>query len=141
MPLGKASLLTANIQKPELWSDEDPALYTCEITLHHNGQEQKAIERFGFRHFEFVEKGPFRLNGSRLLLRGTHRHEDHAGVGAAMTEEQMRAEMTLMKEMGVNFIRLGHYQQSDIILSLCDELGILVWEEIPGCRGGLGGEQ
>lgn len=56
MPLGKASLLTANIQKPELWSDEDPALYTCEITLHHNGQEQKAIERFGFRHFEFVEK-------------------------------------------------------------------------------------
>ena len=140
MPLGKASLLTANIQKPELWSDEDPALYTCEITLHHNGQEQKAIERFGFRHFEFVEKGPFRLNGSRLLLRGTHRHEDHAGVGAAMTEEQMRAEMTLMKEMGVNFIRLGHYQQSDIILSLCDELGILVWEEIPWCRGGLGGE-
>ena len=104
-------------------------------------QEQKAIERFGFRHFEFVEKGPFRLNGSRLLLRGTHRHEDHAGVGAAMTEEQMRAEMTLMKEMGVNFIRLGHYQQSDIILSLCDELGILVWEEIPWCRGGLGGEQ
>ena len=104
MPLGKASLLTANIQKPELWSDEDPALYTCEITLHHNGQEQKAIERFGFRHFEFVEKGPFRLNGSRLLLRGTHRHEDHAGVGAAMTEEQMRAEMTLMKEMGVNFM-------------------------------------
>ncbi|EXY33435.1 glycosyl hydrolases family 2, sugar binding domain protein [Bacteroides fragilis str. 3397 T10] len=141
MPLGKASLLTANIQKPELWSDEDPALYTCEITLHHNEQEQKAIERFGFRHFEFVEKGPFRLNGSRLLLRGTHRHEDHAGVGAAMTEEQMRAEMTLMKEMGVNFIRLGHYQQSDIILSLCDELGILVWEEIPWCRGGLGGEQ
>ncbi len=48
--------------------------------------------------------------------------------------------MKLMKEMGVNFIRLGHYQQSNIILRLCDELGILVWEEIPWCRGGLGGE-
>jgi len=75
-----------------------------------------------------------------LLLKGTHRHEDHAGVGAAMTEEQMVTEMKLMKEMGVNFIRLGHYQQSNIILRLCDELGILVWEEIPWCRGGLGGE-
>ena len=42
--------------------------------------------------------------------------------------------------MGVNFIRLGHYQQSEIILNLCDELGILVWEEIPWCRGGVGNE-
>ena len=65
------------------------------------------------------------------MLRGTLRHEDHAGVAAAMTEEQMIHEMKLMKEMGVNFIRLGHYQQSEIILNLCDELGILVWEEIP----------
>ena len=48
--------------------------------------------------------------------------------------------MQMMKDMGVNFIRLGHYQQSDIILRLCDELGILVWEEEPWCRGGLGGE-
>ena len=57
-----------------------------------------------------------------------------------MTEEQMVEEMKMMKQMGVNFIRLGHYQQSEIILNLCDELGILVWEEIPWCRGGLGGE-
>ena len=73
------------------------------------------------------------------MLRGTHRHEDHAGIGSAMTEDQMRQEMIMMKEMGVNFIRLGHYQQSRIILNLCDSLGILVWEEIPWCRGGLGG--
>ena len=57
-----------------------------------------------------------------------------------MTEEMMRTEMKMMKDMGVNFIRLGHYQQSDVILRLCDELGILVWEEEPWCRGGLGGE-
>ena len=54
-----------------------------------------------------------------------------------MTEDQMRQEMQMMKEMGVNFIRLGHYQQSEIILNLCDSLGILVWEEIPWCRGGM----
>ena len=56
-----------------------------------------------------------------------------------MTEEMMRREMILMKDMGVNFIRLAHYQQSRIILDLCDSLGILVWEEIPWCRGRPGG--
>jgi beta-galactosidase len=96
-------------------------------------------ERIGFRSFEFLDKGPFLLNGKRLLIRGTQRHEDHAGLAAAMTEELMRKEMILVKEMGANFIRLGHYQQSRIILDLCDSLGILVWEEIPWCRGGLGG--
>ena len=45
------------------------------------------------------------LNGKRLMLRGTHRHEDHTGVAAAMTEPMIREEMILMKEMGVNFIR------------------------------------
>ena len=105
-----------------------------------NGDTLRTTQHFGFRHFRFEEKGPFYLNGERLLLRGTHRHEDHAGVGAALTEEMMRTEMQQIKEMGANFIRLGHYQQSGIILRLCDELGLLVWEEIPWCRGGLGGE-
>lgn len=124
------------LKKPALWSPDKPQLYTLEAVL----GETQLTEKVAFRHTEFIEKGPFLLNGKRLLLRGTHRHEDHAGVGAAMTEEQMREEMILMKEMGVNFIRLGHYQQSSIILNLCDSLGVLVWEEIPWCRGGLGGE-
>ncbi|MEJ8818607.1 glycoside hydrolase family 2 TIM barrel-domain containing protein [Lacibacter sp. H407] len=124
------------VSKPMLWSTDQPQLYSVEVAA----GEHKQTEKIGFRHVEFVEKGPFMLNGKRLLLRGTHRHEDHAGVAAAMTEEQMRTEMIMMKEMGVNFIRLGHYQQSRIILDLCDSLGIVVWEEIPWCRGGLGGD-
>ncbi len=139
-PLGELNLLDVKVDKPLLWDVTSPLLYTCEVTVTANGQKMTATERFGFRSFEFIEKGPFYLNGRRLLLRGTHRHEDHAGVGAAMTEEQMKQEMGMMKEMGVNFIRLGHYQQSEIILNLCDELGILVWEEIPWCRGGVGNE-
>lgn len=124
------------VNKPMLWSAGQPHLYSVEVTA----GDYRQTEKTGFRHFEFVEKGPFMLNGKRLLLRGTHRHEDHAGVAAAMTEEIMRKEMITMKEMGVNFIRLGHYQQSRIILNLCDSLGIVVWEEIPWCRGGLGGD-
>lgn len=137
---GDVELAALNVKKPQLWSTEKPQLYTIEaiVTTPQGTYTQK--EKIGFRHTEFVEQGPFLLNGKRLLLRGTHRHEDHAGVAAAMTEEQMRHEMILMKEMGVNFIRLGHYQQSRIILDLCDSLGILVWEEIPWCRGGLGGD-
>lgn len=140
LPLGDQFLTEVTIKNPTLWDVDSPNLYTCELTIEAEGQTLTTEERFGFRQAEFKEKGPFFLNGRRLLLRGTHRHEDHAGVGQAMTEEMMRTEMQLMKDMGVNFIRLGHYQQSDIILQLCDELGILVWEEIPWCRGGLGGE-
>lgn len=132
-------LLAEIIGKPDLWSPASPSLYTCTVTLESAAGEMSATEKFGFRHFEFVEKGPFLLNGKRLLLRGTHRHEDHAGVAAAMTEDVICREMKMMKDMGVNFIRLGHYQQSRIVLEQCDSLGILVWEEIPWCRGGLGG--
>lgn len=140
LPLGNQLLAEAKIKNPALWDVDSPTLYTCELTVKADDQILTVSERFGFRQFEFKEKGPFFLNGRQLLLRGTHRHEDHAGVGQAMTEEMMRTEMQMMKDMGVNFIRLGHYQQSDIILRLCDELGILVWEEIPWCRGGLGGD-
>lgn len=139
-PLGDLVLLDIKLDKPQLWDVDAPRLYTCEVTVESDGQKVTSVENFGIRSFSFADKGPFYLNNRRLLLQGTHRHEDHAGVGAAMTEEQMRQEMQLMKDMGVNFIRLGHYQQSEIILNLCDELGILVWEEIPWCRGGVGGK-
>jgi beta-galactosidase len=128
-------------KKPALWSPASPALYTVEMSVTSPSGTMTCRDRFGFRHFEFVEKGPFMLNGERLLLRGTHRHEDHAGMGAAMDEATIVREMEMMKRMGVNFIRLGHYQQSRIVLDECDRLGILVWEEIPWCRGGLGGPQ
>ncbi|MBK0382348.1 DUF4982 domain-containing protein [Pedobacter sp. SD-b] len=128
------------VKKPMLWSPSSPFLYTVEVSVSQNGEQAFYTEKVGFRNFEFVKKGPFMLNGKRLLLRGTHRHEDHAGVGAAMTEDMIRKEMLMMKDMGVNFIRLAHYQQSRIVLNLCDSLGIMVWEEIPWCRGGLGGD-
>lgn len=135
------SIAKLKITKPHLWTPDDPYLYTIEVTASASGQTFTQTEKIGFRSFLFADKGPFYLNGKRLLLQGTHRHEDHAGVAAAMTDSMMHQEMQLMKDMGVNFIRLGHYQQSRIILNLCDSLGILVWEEEPWCRGGLGGDQ
>jgi beta-galactosidase len=138
---GDVDITNVTVKSPQLWSTEIPNLYTVETTIGSGDDKYTQTDKVGFRHFEFVKKGPFMLNGKRLLLKGTHRHEDHAGVAQAMTEDMMRTEMVMMKEMGVNFIRLGHYQQSKYILNLCDSLGIVVWEEIPWCRGGLGGEQ
>ena len=136
---GELAIHDFEVPRPRLWSPGQPQLYTVQMTVGTGPQAFQLTEKVGFRRIEFVEHGPFKLNGQRLLLRGTHRHEDHAGVAAAMTEPMIRQEMVLMKQMGVNFIRLGHYQQSRIVLNMCDSLGILVWEEIPWCRGGLGG--
>jgi beta-galactosidase len=137
---GDISITGFTVKSPQLWSTEKPQLYTVEATVTTSDGVSSQAEKVGFRHFTFIDHGPFLLNGKRLLIRGTQRHEDAAGVAAALTEDMIRKEMIAMKEMGVNFIRLGHYQQSRIVLNLCDSLGILVWEEIPWCRGGIGGE-
>ncbi|GGA59302.1 beta-galactosidase [Edaphobacter acidisoli] len=133
-------LTSFKLDKPSLWSPATPHLYECRVTLKAASGEYTARENFGIRHTEFVDHGPFKLNGERLLLRGTHRHEDHAGYAAAVPDEIIDQEMQLIKEMGANFIRLAHYQQSRRVLSLCDRLGILVWEEVPWCRGGVGND-
>jgi beta-galactosidase len=138
---GENEIAKLTIPKPELWSPSHPAVYRCKVTLSSAHGETVVTERFGIRHYEFVAHGPFKLNGERLLLRGTQRHEDHAGLGSAMTEDLIRKEVQMVKDVGANFIRLGHYQQSQIVLNLCDELGIMVWEEIPWCRSGIGNER
>ena len=138
-PWSNLSELTSfRIPTPALWSPETPHLYRCRVTLTTTAGETKLEERFGIRHTEFVEHGPFKLNGKRVLLRGTHRHADHAGLAAAMPDDLVRQEMQLIREMGANFIRLAHYQQDRLVLDLCDELGLMVWEEAPWCRAGVG---
>ncbi|MFP4844294.1 glycoside hydrolase family 2 protein [Winogradskyella sp. PE311] len=125
----------------KLWHTDHPNLYTLKVQLLENDKViDEVSERVGFRWFEFKDYGAFYLNGKRLLLRGTHRHEEHAGVGAAMTNEMHRADMELIKEMGTNFVRLAHYPQDPEVYKACDELGLLVWDELPWCRGGLGND-
>ncbi len=138
-PIGETFVM--RLAQAACWSPATPRLYKVAVRCRSVHGEHQWTGCCGFRRFEFVEHGPFMLNGERLLLRGTHRHEDHAGCGAAMTPEQIEHEMRMIKAMGCNFIRLGHMQQSRAVLELCDRLGLLVWEEIPWCRGGVRGDR
>jgi len=141
---GQSTLLLRlpEVKNPELWSTENPYLYTMTIAVKdQNRTIDEVVQAVGFRWFEFKPHGPFFLNGQRLLLRGTHRHEDYAGLGNALSDTLHRNDMRMIKEMGANFVRLGHYPQDPEIYRACDELGLLVWDELPWCRGGLGGDE
>jgi beta-galactosidase len=130
------------VERPALWSPDNPALYRAEVRLEAGSETWDAVEeRLGFRYFDFPPGGPFYLNGERLLLAGTHRHEDWAGRGAAVPGDLTRRELAMIRRAGFNFVRLGHYPQAPAVLDTCDELGLIVWEELPWCRGGVGGER
>ncbi len=129
------------VHSPALWSPESPTLYRAVITLSRDGAVWDTVEeRLGFRFFDFPPGGPFLLNGARVLLTGTHRHEDWAGRASAVPDHLTHQEMGQMRDAGFNFVRLGHYPQAPAVLDACDELGLIVWEELPWCRGGVGGD-
>jgi len=129
------------VRRPALWSPDSPSLYRASVRLRQGDVVlDELADRFGFRWFEFVAGGPFRLNGERLPLKGTHWHEDYAGLGAALPDSLRRGDMEKIRAMGANFVRLAHYPQDPEVYRAADELGLLVWDELPWCRGGIGGE-
>ena len=130
------------LETPALWHVDEPVLYTAEAKLIDAAGTvlDTHTERFGYRWFEFRPHGAFYLNGERLLLRGTHLHEDFAGVGNALSNEQHRADMRQIKGVGANFVRLGHYSHDPSVYQAADELGLLLWDEVPWNRGGVGGD-
>ncbi|WP_371396783.1 glycoside hydrolase family 2 TIM barrel-domain containing protein [Fretibacter rubidus] len=133
--------LSFSIENPQLWHPDTPNIYRFETqALDADGNVLDTYEdTFGLRWFEFKENGPFFLNGERLLLRGTHLHEGHAGMASAMTDEQRVKDLTMIKELGANFVRLGHYSHDPVIYDTADELGIILYDEVPWNRGGVGG--
>jgi beta-galactosidase len=135
--------LAFTIDNPALWSPDTPQLYNIKTDmLNEQGEVVDTFtDTFGLRWFEFKANGPFYLNGERLLLRGTHLHEGHAGYGSAMTDEQRITDLTAIKELGANFVRLGHYSHDPVIYDTADKLGIILYDEVPWNRGGVGGEQ
>jgi Beta-galactosidase/beta-glucuronidase len=125
--------LIEEINNPELWQGiENPYLYKFEAELYCEGEicDKRSID-IGFRTVEITsDKGVF-LNGKAIKFNGISRHQDFAGIGNALTKEHMDLDMSIIKEIGANTVRLAHYQHNDYFYSLCDREGILVWAEIP----------
>ena len=111
---------------PELWSPENPRLYDVELSC--CGDEVR--DRVGFREIR-VDGMDIVLNGKPIFLRGISCHEDSVEHGKALTDEERLENIRAAKELGCNFMRVAHYPHSERMAQLADEMGLLLWEEIP----------
>ncbi len=118
----------------ELWDIENPALYEIKTELlSESGDVLDAYEQtIGFRKARFKEQG-FYLNGRKVKIRGLNRHQSYPYVGYAMPASMQTYDADILKyELGVNAVRTSHYPQAHSFISRCDELGLLVFTELPG---------
>jgi len=129
-PCEKNARITVN--EAELWSLEKPKLYELTMTLRNGDKEDTFTTRFGFRDAVFKTDG-FYLNGGKIKLRGLNRHQCWPYVGYAMPKSMQRMDADILKnELGLNAVRTSHYPQSHHFIDRCDEIGLLVFTEIPG---------
>ncbi|MBR3167769.1 MAG: glycoside hydrolase family 2 protein [Erysipelotrichaceae bacterium] len=130
-----------NVDDALPWSPQDPQLYTCRVELVRNGEviDEKDV-RFGFRTLEYREND-FLLNGESCFIYGLNRHQCYPYVGYAVPDALQKEDARILKEeLHVNAVRTSHYPQSHAFLDACDELGLLVFTEIPGWQH-IGGEE
>ena len=120
------------VPAPHLWSCEDPYLYTAEVQLtDKNGQVRDvASSRFGIRTIEFSPDFGLRVNGKKVLLKGNANHHTLGALGAAAYPRAIEKRLRLLKDFGFNHIRTSHNPYSTSFLDLCDELGLLVVDEL-----------
>ena len=116
-----------NVPDFKLWSSESPNLHVVVLCTSHSALRTK----FGIRQVG-TEKGRITLNGKPVYLKGVNRHEAHYEFGCTTSKQLMYEDIRNLKDLGGNFIRGSHYAQCEDFLDLCDELGVLVWEESLG---------
>jgi len=128
------SALEILIAGPNLWSPEHPDLYRVKVTV--IGADNSILDSssisFGIRSIKFTPDRGFFLNGEPMKLIGFNRHQFYPYLGNAVPDRYQRFDAQLIKDSGANFVRLSHYPQSPAFLDACDELGIMLYEELPG---------
>ena len=126
------TLTLASLAGITLWDTTTPALYTVDLALDTPHGSDTTTTRFGFRSVAFTPEG-FRLNGQPLKIRGLNRHQSFPYAGYALGRAAQERDAEILKhDLRLNLVRTSHYPQSTHFLNRCDELGLLVFEEIPG---------
>ena len=135
LPAGESvhQLSLEALQGIRLWGPDEPHLYHVDAALLREGAEiDRHTVRMGFREVRFEAEGFF-LNGQKMKLIGLNRHQAFPYVGYAMPARAQRRDADILKyELGLNAVRTSHYPQSRHFLDRCDEIGLLVFEEVPG---------
>lgn len=121
------------LSSPHLWHGlSDPYLYQVRTQLQaFNEVVDEVCVKTGLRYYEVDPNYGFRLNGQPYRLKGVSRHQDRMNKGWAISESDQREDIALIQEVGANTIRLAHYQHSQYFYDLCDEIGMVLWAEIP----------
>lgn len=119
---GKGTSCELKVKKPHLWTAEDPYLYT--LVFEYKGEiiEQKV----GFRTIVVSPKQELLINGTPIKIKGINHHDTMIGKGYCMTDEEMRRDLELMKELNINSVRTSHYPPHPKFVEMCDEMGFYV---------------
>ena len=120
-----------SIIDPILWDIDIPNLYTLRTFVELDNEKEEYLTRFGIREAVFKPEGFF-LNNKKIKIVGLNRHQGYPIVGYAMPESMQKEDADILKSIGLNAVRTSHYPQSEHFLDRCDEIGLLVINEIPG---------
>lgn len=127
-----STIAIKDLKNIQLWDIENPVLYWVNVEINYANQIDNFTTRFGFRDCNFTSEGFF-LNGKKVKIVGLNRHQSYPYVGYAMPKRVQQKDADIIKyELCCNLVRTSHYPQSVHFLDRCDEIGLLVFEELPG---------
>lgn len=132
IPAGGTKNVTSevSVSSPKLWSIEKPELYYVQTEiLKGSAVVDRYDMEFGFKWYEFADNTGFKLNGNNVKINGVCMHHDQGALGSAAYYDAIYRQMSIMKDMGVNTIRITHNPGAEILVDICNELGLLVIEE------------
>lgn len=121
--------LSMIVDAPQLWTSETPSLYSLYLTVSCAGEEiETVMQQVGFREISIAD-GEFRINGVPIKLKGVNRHDMHPVKGPAVSAEDMKRDILLMKQYNVNALRTSHYPNDPLLYEMCNRYGIYVIDE------------
>jgi len=128
-----ATHLQTSLPSPQLWTPETPNLYRVAFTLRQGGKPVHTVDkRIGFRTVELREREGLYVNGTKIKFKGVCRHSFWPTSGRTTSKALSIADVSMMKDMNMNAVRMSHYPPDDHFLAACDSLGLFVLDEVAG---------